>query len=382
MTPTQPLVNMSNNYRRQSATVASLPKATRFNEHTEVNNSSPLNQLPVAAGMVPVGVTDPAAYGTFLNPQATTMLNKHKPQTLSSATPRQLSPISHRPTQTISQSFTHDSGLPVPKKLALAADRCKQQQQQQQRHAEWLLPSYQQRSHPYNSRHLHRSGPPINQQCSLYLPPPTSATSTRCNSDINNLSSSLQRRISSPPAYSSAVAAVAQTELLARTKRWHDTVQAVTHDQQNYHHQQQLPSNAINELRNYIHHSNTKNENHNRMSQYLDPETRKFLSSSSSARREHNSHEEQHAFAHHPSYKLTRASYPNTTTSSMVPSGFIQQRTNQNAASVWASQRKMNVIAAAYDSYRRLSSRFSSTSHGGPSDDEIEEYIASRKDSV
>jgi len=143
---------MSNNYHRQSSTTAtSLPKAARINEHTQGNNSSTLNQLSVAAAMMSAGVTDPAAYRAFLNSQAAAMLNKHKQQTLSSSTNQQSSPISHRPTQS-STSFAHDTGLPIPKKVALGTDRYKheqqhqqqqqeqqQQQQQQQQDAEWVL---------------------------------------------------------------------------------------------------------------------------------------------------------------------------------------------------------------------------------------------------
>ena len=135
---------MSNNYHRQSSTTATaLPKAARLNEHTQGNNSSTLNQLSVAAAMMSAGVTDPAAYRAFLNSQAAAMLNKHQQQTLSSTTTnQQSSSISHRPTQS-STSFAHDTGLPIPKKVALGTDRYKHQQQQQQ-HAEWLLSSYRQ----------------------------------------------------------------------------------------------------------------------------------------------------------------------------------------------------------------------------------------------
>ncbi|CAF5157845.1 unnamed protein product, partial [Rotaria sp. Silwood1] len=162
-------------------TGTSLQKSTRINEHTQGNNSPTLNQLSVAAAMMSAGVTDPAAYRAFLSTQAAAMINKHKQQTLSSTTnQQQSSSMLHRPTQSSSKTFAHDTGLPVPKKLALGTDRYKQQQQQQQQqqqhqqqqqqqqhqqqqqqqqHAEWLLSSYRQQPPPYNGRHPHPSGP-------------------------------------------------------------------------------------------------------------------------------------------------------------------------------------------------------------------------------
>ncbi|CAF1562891.1 unnamed protein product [Adineta ricciae] len=419
-TSSQPLINMSNNYHRQSSTTSatSLPKAARLNEHTPGNNSSTLNQLSVAAAMMSAGVTDPAAYRAFLNSQAAAMLNKHKQQALCSPTtpPTQSSSISHRPTQS-STSFAHDTGLPIPKKIALGADRYKQhqqQQQQQQQHAEWLLSSYrqQQQQSQYNGRHPHSSvgnKMMINQQQQQqqrppYIPHPPSSSSTRMNTDMNNLPPSLQRRVGSPPAYSSAAAVAAQNKLLAQTKLWHAAVQAAAHAQQQYHHhhhQQQQPPppppagiNAMNELQNYMNRSNSSpNGNPNKIPTYLNPETLKLLSSTSTSPSSSSttpttiaagssSHDEPHSYRNDPRYKLMRASYPNAATGSLPPTCMIRQRVNPNSSSVLTPQQQIDMVTAAYQNYRRRSSGFSSTtSHGGPSDDESDEYVPPRKDS-
>jgi hypothetical protein len=355
---------MSNNYHRHLPPTSGT-KATRLNEHSHSNSSSStrLNQLSVAAAMMSAGVTDPAAYRAFLNSQAAAMINKHKQQTVPPP----------------STSFTHELGLPVPKKLAVGTDRYKQQQ-----HAEWLLSSYRQQSQSYNGNRHHQppSGPNkmmVNQQRSTYIQPTPQLSNTRVNSDMNSLSPSLQRRVSSPPTYSSAAAAAAvQNKLIAQTKFWQAAVQAAAQAQQQFHHhqqqQQQTPANSINELQNYINHSNTTN---GKISSYANPETHKILPTN-------NSHDEQHHYTNNPRFKLMRASYPNTASASMPSACHVRQRMNPtNSSTFTPQQQQIDMITAAYQNYRRRSSGFSSTtSHGGPSDDESDEYIPPRKDSV
>ena len=220
----------------------------------------------------------------------------------------------------------------------------------------------------------------MNQQRSTYLPPTGQSLNSRVNSDINSLSSSLQRRGSSPPSYSSAAATAAQNKLLAQTKFWH-AVQAAAQVQQQQQQQQQYyqqgqPS-SMNELQNYMSQSNSNNGSHNKMSSYLNPEALKLLSAN-------NSHDEQHHFTNDPRFKQMRASYPNSANSSIPPACLIRQRPNHaNGSTSFNSQQQMDALTAAYHNYRRRSSGFSSTtSHGGASDDESDEYIPPRKDSV
>ena len=369
----------SNNYYRHSTNSGT--KATRLNEHSQGNGSSSrLNQLSVAAAMISHGFTDPAAYGAFLNSQTTTaaMINKQKQQNLpSQSINQQTTSVPQR------TSYAHESGLPIPKKVALGTDRYKQQ-----RHTDWSLSSFRQQSQSYNAIQHHSSTNSnkmiVNQSRSTYLPPAPPPLNTHMNSDINNLPSSLQRKSSSPPTYTSTAAATAaHNKLLPQTKLWYAAVQAAT---QAYHlqQQQQTSNSAINELQNYIHRPNITNDNHNKMSSHWNAETLKNLSTNNN-NNNNKSFDDQHHYANDPRYRLIRGSYSNTPNSCIPSTCFIKQKSNQNNSPPIFNpqQQQVDMFAAAYQNYRRRSSGFSSTtSRLGPSDDESDDYIPPRKDSV